>query len=650
MRMSSCTSGVLRARAACVTRIVVLCCATAFLCLTSAASASRSAGDGGWYSQSSGTTNSLAAVDFTDATHGWAATWGGAILATTDGGVVWKRQNTSTSQNLEDVVFVDALHGWAIGSDGVILATVTGGTTWNTVNAGVPLYSAAIEFVDALHGWAVGSGRLVVPSPAIYSTSDGGVTWTARNPAVASGLVTAVDFVDDSHGWAVTSRGAILATSNGGGTWRVQESGTSAMLWGVAFADVSHGWAVGDAGTVLATVDGGASWDFEETGATENLSDVACAGVSRVWAVGFGGAILASTNGGSTWIRQRPGSSSNLWGVAFVDSSHGWVVGNDGAILATTTGGFERVPPSSVSALTSPSHPVPTTPYANANPAFTWTAATDAGSGVAGYSFVLDQNAATVPDAIADGIETFATFWGKPEGTWYFHVRAVDVAGNAGLTSHLAVLIDMGGAIDVSAPSASASGPTSGWHNHRLTLKFSATDDAGGVGVDFTEYRVDTRDWRRGAQVTIEALASHANDGVHTISYRAVDKAGNASAARAATVRIDTRKPTPKARRRVSVRRGAMAKLYYRITDGAPGCGAATVTIKVKNRSLKVVKTLRLGRKPTNRTLAKSFRCTLPRGAYKYFVYATDAAGNRCRVPPGRSRAAEPMSDPLVVR
>src|SRR5207244_2543001 len=43
--------------------------------------------------------------------------------------------------------------------------------------------------------------------------------------------------------------------------------------------------------------------------------------------------------------------------------------------------------------------------------------------------------------------------------------------------------------------------------------------------------------------VSIPAPADHSNDGVHTISYRSTDRAGNVESLRPATVRIDTTLP-----------------------------------------------------------------------------------------------------------
>ena len=67
------------------------------------------------------------------------------------------------------------------------------------------------------------------------------------------------------------SGGTILATTDGGETWKAQTSGSTESLNGVSFADAWAGWAVGDGGTTLATDDGGATWDVESSGTSAGL-------------------------------------------------------------------------------------------------------------------------------------------------------------------------------------------------------------------------------------------------------------------------------------------------------------------------------------------------------------------------------------------
>ena len=65
------------------------------------------------------------------------------------------------------------------------------------------------------------------------------------------------------------------------------------------------------------------------------------------------------------------------------------------------------------------------------------------------------------------------------------------------------------------------------WHNKPVTLSFTAGDNPGGSGVDYTEFKLDASDWTKGASVTVPAPANHSGDGVHTVAYRSADKADN---------------------------------------------------------------------------------------------------------------------------
>ena len=129
--------------------------------------------------------------------------------------------------------------------------------------------------------------------------------------------------------------------------------------------------------------------------------------------------------------------------------------------------------------------------------------------------------------------------------------------------------------------------------------------------------------------MTVPAPAGGTGDGPHAIVYHATDVATNAETPKTLTVNIDTVKPTAKALAAAAVRRGRTATLKYQVDDAVPNGGTAKVTIKIKNRSGKIVKVLRLGAQPVGTPLAKKFTCTLAKGTYKYLVYGTDTAGNK---------------------
>jgi hypothetical protein len=168
-------------------------------------------------------------------------------------------------------------------------------------------------------------------------------------------------------------------------------------------------------------------------------------------------------------------------------------------------------------------------------------------------------------------------------------------------------------------------GSDSAWHRSAVTLTFTAVD-AGGSGVGSTQAEIDGVAWAplSGVPATLRVEGQ----GVHTVRYRSIDLAGNVEEARTCAVRIDAGRPTTRARAAL-VRRGARVKLRYRVADLTP---RANVRLVIKTTAGAPRKTLRPGWRGTNALRSASWRCTLPRGTYRFFVYATDQAGNRQRV------------------
>jgi len=178
-------------------------------------------------------------------------------------------------------------------------------------------------------------------------------------------------------------------------------------------------------------------------------------------------------------------------------------------------------------------------------------------------------------------------------------------------------------AVTASAPVAVAAvaGPAKGaggWTRTVRTIKVSATD-AGGSGVSRTQISLT------GGVSYLTRSSVTVRNGDAKVYVRAIDRKGNHSAAKyLGRWKIDTTRPRPAALA-ASVRRGATAKLRYRVADYSP----CVVKIVVKNARGVTVKAFTIkGVRPMS-WLAKSFRCTLARGTYRWYVSATDSVGYR---------------------
>jgi photosystem II stability/assembly factor-like uncharacterized protein len=288
------------------------------------------------------------------------------VLLAFAAGIVWGAPHFfSTSESLSVVAFPDSQHAW-VGGDvwtnggtliagGTIDATTSGGASWHRQEYATDWSDpSGVAFANAKCGWVVGNTQAVgdtMPNQdsLILATTDGGVTWK-QQACRTKDILSGVACVSASQAWAVgcLPGGVIFATTDGGIHWRQEYASKTADFQAVAFANAQDGWAVGD-GDIVGTTDGGRTWRRQGPVGGCFLQSVACAGARCAWAVGSSPSnrdvILATTDGGATWRVQYTGSGPDSQGaigysgVAFADPLHGWAVGFAGAIVATSNGG-----------------------------------------------------------------------------------------------------------------------------------------------------------------------------------------------------------------------------------------------------------------------------------------------------------------------
>ena len=177
---------------------------------------------------------------------------------------------------------------------------------------------------------------------------------------------------------------------------------------------------------------------------------------------------------------------------------------------------------------------------------------------------------------------------------------------------------------DSTAPTTTASGlqasASSGWIKSSQLVSLAPTD-AGGSGVAATCYTID------GVQHTYAVPFAVSAAGSHTVIYWSTDAAGNEETHHSGHVNIDTGKPTAQVTKNVTVKKGKKVALPFKVSDPAPSCGSATVTITVKLKK-QIVKTITIANVATNKAGSYTFKVTLKKGSYSWSVTATDIAGN----------------------
>lgn len=284
------------------------------------------------------------------------------------------------------LLFADGQSGW-LADEKSLWRSDDGGHTWSLAHAGKDQTDVTMRlaFRDARAGW------MLRPS-GLYRTADGGASWTKLPTPLdyPRGSIDGFHFLPDGQtGWlaggvyrpvsrkellenqypnnlvASAADGssrvlhqAILATKDGGKTWRTQSLPFEAgVVYGVAFHGAGRGVAYGSPGLFF-TEDGGGRWRpavFDSGCVDEEFRDfpdsrpvsVAFAGDGLAWLSWDDGRLMKSGDGGRTWcdlLRPEevwPDGEQNAYFVKlhFNGPSHGWGLKANGELQKTADGG-----------------------------------------------------------------------------------------------------------------------------------------------------------------------------------------------------------------------------------------------------------------------------------------------------------------------
>jgi photosystem II stability/assembly factor-like uncharacterized protein len=249
---------------------------------------------------------------------------------------------------------------------------------------GEPRRASLSTSADAQHAWAIYSGvwdlergPIVV---VVWRTADGGATWLPSTLIEAPGgsgffEPLALGILDDGFGWLMAAIDAgmmhqyiaIYTTTDGGGTWTLvldpygEQPVQSCPKTGLAFTDASVGWMTRDCGglidqvTLITTADGGVTWidrpvpppsglpggyAYENLCAPHSIRlDTPHAGMLAVSCFqyldtpGPGGetkrdgphALYRTEDGGLSWSQNQYPGGEVLW----LDESRGWALSRD---------------------------------------------------------------------------------------------------------------------------------------------------------------------------------------------------------------------------------------------------------------------------------------------------------------------------------
>jgi photosystem II stability/assembly factor-like uncharacterized protein len=200
---------------------------------------------------------------------GWAIGEGSSlfpsgVFSTTDSGRTWSAIAAGRFESWVSAGFSSPQAGVVVGQRARV-ARIERGRLLVNEPAVPPLASVRkVAMVSAQRGWLVGDRGLV------RVTTDGGRTWQPP-PGELPPLARECDFAAvsarEESVWIAGAPGSVVwHSADAGRTWSVHPTGQYVPIRSITFVDRHRGWAVGDLGTILATRDGGKSWRAQRRG------------------------------------------------------------------------------------------------------------------------------------------------------------------------------------------------------------------------------------------------------------------------------------------------------------------------------------------------------------------------------------------------
>lgn len=226
-------------------------------------------GDGGqtWTHNPNLQLPALRRIGFFDGGHGWAvgcrsAMFPGGAFATDDGGQSWRPWPGANSAGLSAGDFLDPRRGVVVGRNGSLAFSLVGELeSARTDSAELRGFTAA-RLLSPGYGWLVGEGGLA----QLFSLRNVASS-SPELPKAARHFDFVALAVRGPKCWIAGSPGTrVFYTPDAGKTWSMFDTGSTVPLRSIQFVDDEHGFAAGELGVILATADGGQTWRRQRGG------------------------------------------------------------------------------------------------------------------------------------------------------------------------------------------------------------------------------------------------------------------------------------------------------------------------------------------------------------------------------------------------
>ena len=274
----------------------------------------------------------------------------GLIAFSDDQGVSWQQSRVPVSESITAVSFPTAEHGWAVGHGGVILHSGDGGESWQQQFDGNDANRQKLDYVtDRFMALEQAMQEAEsAPDPDLeYELEEAQYAVEDAELAIETGPADPfldVWFADAQRGWAVGAYGMIYRTDNGGLQWRLAAAGIENIegyhYYSIDPAGGDTLYLSGEAGLLYRSDNGGDQWVRLGLDYDGSLFGVIALSENSVLCFGLRGNIFRSDDRGETWTTLTPadGPGLSFYGGKRTPTDTVMLVGAGGVMASSADG------------------------------------------------------------------------------------------------------------------------------------------------------------------------------------------------------------------------------------------------------------------------------------------------------------------------
>jgi len=222
----------------------------------------------------------------------------------------------------------------AVGERGHVLLSEDNGASWEQIQVPTRATLTSVFFMDALHGWIVGHDQVILASV------DGGRSWKQVYVNIeAEAPLLDIIFLDPKHGYAIGAYGQFLESFDGGSSWQGRWISEDDFHLNQIIKVGEQLFIAAEAGYAYRSEDDGQNWELLNPDYMGSFFGIFATPKNNLLLFGLRGHLFRSEDSGASWVEIKTGTEASLTSGVHLQNGKLVLAGMAGALMYSNDDG-----------------------------------------------------------------------------------------------------------------------------------------------------------------------------------------------------------------------------------------------------------------------------------------------------------------------